>query len=793
MVRAIEPGEFTVDPFETRLQSLADRHGWDPAVVAECKRRRSQLVSDPPLTASEIAEQFELPDDQKFELQVMATRQAPSQQPGTRFEKNAPPAVDWDEDTAPAPAKSTGKLKRVDIDGASLPATVAPSEPTDRTISGTTLKDAFHAAHAEPSDDALRTLIAHLAAVAATVGNAHRHGVVVRNLAPDNILLGELGEVVFADPKREPTPAYFSPEQARDPNGVLSPTSDVFGLGALLFEALTDTPLFAQVGREATLKAIVDDERRPLESPFEIPAALQDVLRRATHGAPGARHPNGTAFAVDLDRWLFDVHTGHPSFQDFANHLESAAQLRHSAVLARAEAVVMLSKVDEMGRIEEKEAAWAKQTEAAGLDRTADQLDREYRAALERELAIHPTDAHVRKLLCEHLQARHKSIEADLDRGEEAAAPYAERLQALAPRKYSAYLAGEGRLTLHTDPPGATVELYRYELKDRRLWPTFVRDLGKTPLDDVRLGMGSYVCILRHPQCADVRYPVVIHRRTHWHGRGPDATGAVPIVLPRTDTLGENTVYVPAGWFQCGGPEVANAMPSTWSWCDGFVIQKDPVNWRVYTDFLDALARSRDPELEACLPRSRDGHPLVHARNGVHSPVPGPFGKRPDLEWPVTNISWSAANTFARWYSQLTDTTWRLPADVEWEKAARGVDGRVYPWGDFLDPQFAAYGQSQTGVGHPRIPTAFPSDSSPYGVRGMAGNVRDWCRDSWMSRAKIAVVDEPPMAAASGPKVVRGGHFQLTGPELATWLRARVDADSHEPWLGFRLVRRFPG
>ncbi len=780
-----------MDPFETRLQGLAERHGWDAAVVAECKRRRSQLTSDPPLTASEIAEQFGLPDDQKFELQVMAARRAPSAQPGTRFEKDAPRMPDWDD--GPAPSASTGKLKRVDIDGASLPATVAPPETSDRTVSGTPLKDAIRAAHAKPDEDALRTLIAQLAAVATTVGNAHRNGVILRNLAPDNILLGELGEVVYAEPRRELTAAYCSPEQARDPTGALTPASDVFALGALLFEALTNTPLFAQVGKEATLKAVLDDERRPFESPFDVPTPLHDVLKRATHGAPGARHPNGSAFAADLDRWLFDIHTGHPSFQEFANHPESAAQLRHSAVLARAEAIVMLSRLEGLGRIEDKQPAWAKQEEAAGLDRTADQLDREYRAALERELAIHPADDHIRDLLCAHLLEQHKRVEADLDATEADAAPFADRLRALAPRKHAAYLAGEGRLTLHTDPPGATVELYRYELKDRRLWPTFVRDLGKTPLNDIRLGMGSYVCIVRHPDCVDVRYPIVIRRRTHWHGRGPDEQDPVPVVLPRRDTLGNGHVYVPGGWFRCGGPEVGNAIPSTWSWCDGFVIQKDPVSWRTWIEFLDALARSKDPELDACLPRTRDGHPLVHARNGAHSPLPGPFGRQPDLDWPVTNISWNAASTFARWRTQVTDTTWRLPDDIEWEKAARGVDGRTYPWGNALDPLFAVYGQSQDGVGHPRKPEAFPSDSSPYGVRGMAGNVRDWCRDSWQSRPQIAADHGPPVVSNTGPKVVRGGHFQLTGPELSTWLRARVDAESHEPWLGFRLVRRFPG
>jgi formylglycine-generating enzyme required for sulfatase activity len=100
------------------------------------------------------------------------------------------------------------------------------------------------------------------------------------------------------------------------------------------------------------------------------------------------------------------------------------------------------------------------------------------------------------------------------------------------------------------------------------------------------------------------------------------------------------------------------------------------------------------------------------------------------LDHPVVSVSWDDATVYAQWLTRTTQTIqrtsepWRLPTEAEWEKAARGADGRVYPWGDMWDGRCA-----NTTDGGPDMTTSvgsYPSGASPYGAQEMTGNVSEW-------------------------------------------------------------------
>ncbi len=674
--------------------------------------------------------------------------------------------------------------------------------------------------------------------VCQTVAYAHQRGVLHRDLKPSNVMIGEFGEVYVMDwglarvdgsveqsPTRRHeeedatltvwgevpgTPAYMSPEQIVGDIDAIGPASDVYALGAMLYEILSGQPPY---GRGRPEEVIRMSRAGPPPPPDQcgsdrpgppIPEDLADICMQALSREPRARFPDAAALAREISAWL-----------DGARRLEQARALvitadvllagaasrREQAITLRAEAQAILAAVQPHESVEWKLPGWEKEDAAEALDQAAERDELEYVQTLRAALYQAPDFADAHERLARHYAEAHRQSEARQD------SRHSQRLELLLRAHdrgtFRSYLQGDGSISLVTDPPGATVRLYRYERWQRRLVATFLSELGTTPLVDVSLARGSYLLTLQAPGCAQVRYPVLIGREEAWDGVRPGEVAPHPIPLPAEDALGEDDIYIPAGWFRSGGDSIAAAsLPRRRLWCRGFVMRRYPVTNAEYMVFLnELLSWGREEEALRWAPRERAGAAgtpgaLIYGRDdsGRFILVPDADGDRWEPGWPVLKVGFDGATAYARWQSARTGLPWRLPGELEWEKAARGVDGRYYPWGDFLDPTFCCMQDSHPPQRRlPAVVTAFPLDVSPYGVRGMGGNARDWCLDSWClegSRVSDGAYAPPPNSDGEADRrVCRGGAWWQRAEHARVASRVGVRETLRDVGVSFRLVR----
>ena len=186
---------------------------------------------------------------------------------------------------------------------------------------------------------------------------------------------------------------------------------------------------------------------------------------------------------------------------------------------------------------------------------------------------------------------------------------------------------------------------------------------------------------------------------------------------------------------------------------EDFFIAEHPVTNGEYLEFLDDLAR-RDGVMaaKARSPRRAGGAPetsyLVERGGRLELAEADAEGDAWRPGHPVVAIPWHDTVAYCAWRSERDGRQVRLPTELEWEKAARGVDGRWFPWGNRFDPSCCNMTESRRPGEDVRVSvedmeSRFPADLSAYGVRGCGGNVREWT-------ATTGPGDR-------GPRVVRGG------------------------------------
>jgi formylglycine-generating enzyme required for sulfatase activity len=248
--------------------------------------------------------------------------------------------------------------------------------------------------------------------------------------------------------------------------------------------------------------------------------------------------------------------------------------------------------------------------------------------------------------------------------------------------------------------------------------------------------------------------------------------------LPKDDLLG--FVEIPAGPFFMGSDPAADPLafdnerwlnPAASGSVDlpAFFIGRYEVTVAEFRAFADATRRTVAPEALA-----------------------GPANH------PVTGVSWPDALAYCRWLEATLKAWpgtparlsgplragWRvtLPSEAEWEKAARGGDRRIYPWGNEPRRDRANYqGTGTTPVG------SFTCPECPFGLSDMSGNVWEWTRSPYRAHG-YGRPEEPIDLEADALWVMRGGSFQDPDRNIRAAIRGGGDPGARRPFIGFRVV-----
>ncbi|MFA6567963.1 MAG: bifunctional serine/threonine-protein kinase/formylglycine-generating enzyme family protein [Victivallales bacterium] len=639
------------------------------------------------------------------------------------------------------------------------------------------------------------------------VAFAHNKRIIHRDLKPHNILIGDYGEVLvmdwglakYLDSREEEkyrdipaetenrllqgdpsmttdgtisgTPNYMSPEQADGKILELDERSDIYSLGAMLYQILTYFPPY---GGEGVYNVLADVRKGNFISPGEkcpnlkIPRELEAVCLKAMSLEKTKRYQSVQELTRDIRNYIegFPV-SAHP---DSALVKFRKLCMRHPAISSTAAAAVFIvvtgflllelilfiqyqtiiaaadkNRIEGNSKLRNATQAYREFDDIASKRVVREESEKEIE--LSRELSASYINAEnkyetavvlynsVPKAYRRALSPREGLMDIMFNRlrysilvqNYERAEKWitlvrlwtGENFEKLSPENRNTLLGfvdivkGDGYMKISTRPAGASVTLWKLvDRSDGILSELDPRELGSSPVSEFMIPKGSYLLKIKSGNRPEVIYPVAIN---HGERENPD------IYIP--ESMSADMVYVPAGMFFIGG-ENSRYYRSHETFIPGFFIRKYEVTFGEYIEFWKAL--KTEDEKEKHIGRiifdssERIFHDAWDAAGKLISPL------REDL--PVVGILHESAEAYCAWLSSRIGRSCTLPSAEQWEKAARGVDGRCFPWGDGFNAEYANISENTEArkkFGCWAPPGSFPKDVSVYGVFDMGGNVRE--------------------------------------------------------------------
>jgi eukaryotic-like serine/threonine-protein kinase len=662
-----------------------------------------------------------------------------------------------------------------------------------KVVEGMSLQDVLRArvggdrrAVAEYGRDRLLTVMRR---VCQGVAFAHESHVVHRDLKPANILIGEQGEVVIVDlglaRQLKPdasdrkdveeanelagdtgritrvgsvigTPYYMSPEQAMGLQDLVGPQADVYGLGAILYHVLAGRPPYSGKKVAEVLAKVRRGNPRPPSKAApdqDISSELDRTVLKALAMDPRERHEDPRRLAGELLAWQEGarvaekdrevarqrVTRSEEAFAAYDGELHRLDELRLRLHALR-------SEVEHSEPVERRRLLWQ-----AGRKVEAQERELEARiaeAVRQARLALDESHPHLRTRLCVVLQTRY--VRAEKSREVGALAYYGRLLEQIdVDGSLQRWRDRGAPVSLHTMPVGLTAAIHRFVERDRSLRPSELVARGSTPIDVADCPVGSGVASVTHGGTT-LRIPF-----------GVDRDRPVELQLPWPAEVRAGFAVVSGGRFLYGGdPHDDEGHTARAAKLPTFQMAVHPVTCIEYLAWLD----TQEPKRRAA--RSPRMGP-------AGAPLWGPEGQRRfggfSPHRPVTGISLADAHAYTQWRSRRDGVKYRLPTSAEWEKSARGVDGRAWPWGHHFEPAYCRgdhYGLTDVG--------SFPEDISPYGVQDLVTGVLEWTLT----------------AARNNPDAcyVRGGCSALPLHHQPCTARVARDPKAPSPFIGFRLV-----